>query len=190
MKHSESTAATKGAMVDALKKELNTKPFDKISVSTIINDCHINRKTFYYHFNDIYDLLCWMLERDALDVIRQYDYTTDIRGAIEFVLDYIDDNAVILNNAIKSVGRDELKRFFGDDFFAIAEKYFCEMEKKYGVTLNPEYKYFLIHFYIEAIVGLITERLEMHNQKNREAIIDYIITTIDKSIIGIMSDYR
>lgn len=34
-------------------KLLNTKPYNKISVKDIVEDCGINRNSFYYHFADI-----------------------------------------------------------------------------------------------------------------------------------------
>lgn len=47
------TRAIMDALVDLLKK----KPFSKITVKDIVTECGINRNTFYYHFEDIYDLL-------------------------------------------------------------------------------------------------------------------------------------
>lgn len=51
---------TKKALVDAFKQIMQEKPFDKISVSDITNACHLNRQTFYYHFEDKYDLMNWL----------------------------------------------------------------------------------------------------------------------------------
>ncbi|WP_295208123.1 TetR family transcriptional regulator [Ruminococcus sp.] len=39
------------------------KPLSKITVSEIVADCNINRKTFYYHFEDVQSLLKWTLEQ-------------------------------------------------------------------------------------------------------------------------------
>ena len=51
---------TKKAMASSLKKLLETKTLSKITVSDITDDCEINRHTFYYHFQDIYDLVEWI----------------------------------------------------------------------------------------------------------------------------------
>ena len=53
--------ATKQAFADALRKLLEQKPFAKISVSHICEECGMNRKSFYYHFKDKYDLVNWIL---------------------------------------------------------------------------------------------------------------------------------
>ena len=51
---------TKNALATSLKKLMREKPFEKISVSDICDDCGMNRKSFYYHFKDKYDLVNWI----------------------------------------------------------------------------------------------------------------------------------
>lgn len=56
---------TKRAIEASLKNLLLKKPFDKITINDIAEDCGISRMTFYYHFKDIYDLVEWACEEDA-----------------------------------------------------------------------------------------------------------------------------
>ena len=51
---------TKNALAASMKKMMRRRPFEKISVSDICMDCGINRKSFYYHFRDKYDLVNWI----------------------------------------------------------------------------------------------------------------------------------
>ncbi len=62
MKHEITALNTKKALAASLKRCMEKKPLSKITVSELIADCGVNRKTFYYHFEDIYGLLKWMLE--------------------------------------------------------------------------------------------------------------------------------
>jgi AcrR family transcriptional regulator len=50
---------TKRAMSASLKKLLLQKPLKDITVGDITDDCGVNRQTFYYHFQDIADLIEW-----------------------------------------------------------------------------------------------------------------------------------
>ncbi len=50
---------TKLALEASLKKLLRQKPFDKITIADLTEDCGISRMAFYYHFKDIYDLVEW-----------------------------------------------------------------------------------------------------------------------------------
>lgn len=51
---------TKQAIIYSFKQLMKEKKFDKISVSDITNVCHLNRQTFYYHFQDKYELMNWI----------------------------------------------------------------------------------------------------------------------------------
>ncbi len=46
-----------------LRKLLEKKTLDKITVKDITDDCGVNRQTFYYHFHDVYDLVEWILQK-------------------------------------------------------------------------------------------------------------------------------
>ena len=56
---------TKQAIAESLKHHLLRKPITKITINDITEDCGISRMTFYYHFNDIYDLVEWVCTEEA-----------------------------------------------------------------------------------------------------------------------------
>ena len=51
------SSITKQALEHALKSLLLKKPFHKITINDITEECGVSRMTFYYHFKDIYDLV-------------------------------------------------------------------------------------------------------------------------------------
>lgn len=55
---------TKYALSMALKELMADTAFNKISVADICSKCSINRKSFYYHFRDKYDLANQTLNMD------------------------------------------------------------------------------------------------------------------------------
>ena len=121
MKYEITSLNTKKLFAEALKKIILQKSFSKVTVSELIRECGVNRKTFYYHFSDVYDLLKWTLEQEAIDVVKNFDLIVDYEEAILFVIEYIKVNNKFLNNIYDSLGRDELKRFFYTDFVGIVE---------------------------------------------------------------------
>lgn len=44
---------TQKAIIDAFWQLLEEKPYNKITVQSIVERCQVNRNTFYYHFRDI-----------------------------------------------------------------------------------------------------------------------------------------
>ena len=51
---------TKKAIAQCLKNLAAEKSFLKISIGDITAACGLNRQTFYYHFQDKYELLDWI----------------------------------------------------------------------------------------------------------------------------------
>ena len=155
MKHEVTSLNTKKLLAASLRKQMEKKPFSKITVSEIVKDCGVNRKTFYYHFEDIYALLKWMLEQDAVQVLHGFSLLQDYRDAILFVLDYVEKNQTIINCIYNSVGLDDLRRFFYDDFFDVMDKLIREVEQDAGLTLPKDFRKFLCQFYTSSLAGLL-----------------------------------
>lgn len=168
MTNEEISLKTKRMMANSLKKMLIKKPFSKITVSEIIRDCEVNRKTFYYHFADIYALLQWMFEEEAFYVVKNFDLPIDYHKAVDFVMDYVDENTAIINSVYNSVGCDVLKRFFYNDFNGIVISAFDRLEKQSGKMLEPDYKVFLGHFTTEAVVGVFMQYVQNPDERDRK----------------------
>ena len=67
---------TKRALEASLKNLLLKKPLNKITINDITEDCGMNRMTFYYHFQDIYDLVEWACMEDAKRALENKKRTT------------------------------------------------------------------------------------------------------------------
>ena len=64
------TNTTKFALEASLKKLLQHKKLDKITINDLVSDCGISRMSFYYHFKDIYDLVEWICVEDGKRVLQ------------------------------------------------------------------------------------------------------------------------
>ena len=53
MKYEITSLNTKKLFAEALKKIILQKSFSKVTVSELIRECGVNRKTFYYHFSAV-----------------------------------------------------------------------------------------------------------------------------------------
>lgn len=190
MKHEEISQNTKKALAKALKESMKNKPFNKITVSELIKSCDMNRKTFYYHFEDIYALLKWMFEQEAVEVVKHFDLLVDYEEAICFIMDYVEGNEHIVNCAYDSLGQDGLKRFFYADFSEMIVSLIDHGEKITGKSLSPDYKEFLSNFYMEAMAGMLIDWIKNRKERNRSIIIKYITNTIQESLLGIFDAYR
>ncbi|MDP4157639.1 MAG: TetR family transcriptional regulator, partial [Bacillota bacterium] len=60
---------TKAVFASSLKKMLEKKTLDHITVKDIVQDCGVSRQAFYYHFNDIYQLVEWIFKEETLEAL-------------------------------------------------------------------------------------------------------------------------
>ena len=57
---------TKRALAAALRELMEEMPFDRIQIAQICERCDMNRKSFYYHFKDKYDLVNWIFDTEFI----------------------------------------------------------------------------------------------------------------------------
>ena len=186
MTHEETSMQTKTMFCTSLKKLLKTKPFSKITVSELIKDCNVNRKTFYYHFEDIYALLTWMLEQEAIEIVKQADLLVDFRDTFYFVVDYVEQNSFILNCIYDSVGRDVLKKFFYQDCIGIVDKLVRDTEEQLNVTIEDDFRCFLSNLYCEGIAGMLINLFQHPEQYDKDKLYEYFTIIIHTSLPAVL----
>ncbi len=62
---------TQRAIMSSFMRIVSAKSLDKITVKDIVEDCQITRNTFYYHFQDIYDLAAQVFSTEFEAIIRR-----------------------------------------------------------------------------------------------------------------------
>ena len=55
----------KKTIAEAASNLLFEKKVKKLTVKDIVEECHITRQAFYYHFEDIPDLIHWVLYQET-----------------------------------------------------------------------------------------------------------------------------
>ena len=146
---------TKKAIEASLKNLLLKKPFDKITINDIAEDCGISRMTFYYHFKDIYDLVEWACEEDAKKILEgKDDYKTWTQGFLNLFEEVLKNKPFILN-VYRSVGREQVENYLYKIVYDLLLN--VVEEKAQGMTVRDEDKEFIADFYKYAFVGLMLD---------------------------------
>ena len=182
MKYEAVSLNTKKMLSAALKDAMKRKALSKITVSEIVRVCGVNRKTFYYHFQDIYDLLKWTLEQEAVEVVKKFDLLVNADDAISFVIDYVEENRHILSCAYDSMGRDELRRFFYADFIEITLSLVEQAEARTGHRADAKFKRFLAEFYTEALAGMLINLFKTDFGYDREELRENLLLLMKTTI--------
>ena len=140
--------STKLSLANSLRKLLQKKFLDDITVKEIVEDCEVNRQTFYYHFQDIYDLLHWFLEHETAQAL---DACPTWQDALTAAFQYIQDNHVIIYHIYRSSGREHLDCQFFTLSHALTVKLLGNASQ--GLTLSRQDQEFLTDFYMYALAG-------------------------------------
>ncbi len=163
---------TKKLLAKTLVLLLKEKDFSKITITDITRRAKVNRKTFYYHFKSTEQLLEWMIERDALDIIKNYNLNTEFDNAIDFVMNYLEENQVLLRSLNHAVGRGAVHKFlFRNLYPAILASI---IDHKVIADQNTDYQSFLAEFYTEAVTGVLQNWLEKPILRNRDEVAEYL----------------
>ena len=113
---------TKHALASALKEAMTQKPLDKITIRELTERCSMRRQNFYYHFEDVYDLLQWLLRQEAIELLRRHEGALLWQEGLLQLFEYLEENRAFCLCTLRSVGRDFLVRFFYADIYEIIHR--------------------------------------------------------------------
>ena len=188
LKYQAASLKTKRALAESLKKLMRAKPFSKITVTEIVNDCGVNRKTFYYHFEDIYALLRWIFEEEAVNIIKKFYLLNDYDEAMEFIYEYISENKDLLRNAYDAFGSVELSSFFHMSFVGLNESLIESVEQKMHKRLPERTREYLCEFLTEASAGLLLNIISGNMHFDRAKDMMPVSSIIRASIVGVLTE--
>ncbi len=188
MRYEAASMRTRRALAESLKKLMRQKPFSKITVTEIVADCGVNRKTFYYHFEDIYALLRWIFEEEADKIMHEFDLLEQPEEAMGYVLDYVSENREMLSSACAAFGSVEIENFFLAGFTGMTNTVVLQSEEKMGRVLPDRLRDYLCKFLAEAVCGMLMSLINGMEPLERQRMIDYSTLIIRTAIRGLISD--
>lgn len=186
MKHEISTYRTKQSLAASLHCLLEQKPLSKITVSEIVTGCNVNRKTFYYHFQDIYALLHWMLEQETMEVIRGYQKQDNYREILLFTIHYLEGNASLLNCICDLAGYQEVRQFLSQSVTELIYPLVLRIEAQEQVPLTEDFRRRICRFYASALSGILLDIVQGFGIPDEETLIQDLHLIFHDSIPGII----
>ena len=178
---------TQKAIIDSFMELLQKKSLDKITVKDIIEETEVNRNTFYYHFQDIYDLLESAFEEEAVKFRSEADpknnfYEEYIR-TVNFLLDHSDAIIHIYN----SKSRDVIKTYLESAASFFIGRFVEEAAE--GSKLSENGKNYIIYFYIDAIIGITLRWIEGSMMDSKEVLIKTVSDSFNATVKQMVTSY-
>lgn len=97
---------TEQAIKQAFIKLLEKQPLTKISVKNIVEECGINRNSFYYHFQDIPQLVESIVTEQANKLISAYPSFNSLEECFRVAFHFGLKNKKAIMNIYNSVNKD------------------------------------------------------------------------------------
>lgn len=171
---------TKRALVASLKKLLLQKPLNKITIADITEDCGVNRMTFYYHFQDIYDLVEWACVEDAARALAgKKTYDTWQEGFLN-IFHAVQENKPFIMNVYHSVSREQVELYLYKLTYDLLIGVVKEQAE--GLPVRQEDQRFIADFYKYAFVGIMLNWIKDDMREPPEQIVARISVLIQGDI--------
>ena len=144
---------TKKALLLSFGELLENKPFNKITITDITSKCGLNRMTFYYHFENIYELMIWGLELQMREASKDYinyeNWKTGYLRVFYFALDRKNN----IKKIFQTIEQEHLEHYLNK----IAERMALSVieERIHDRDLNEDDKLFTAQICAYVLVGIL-----------------------------------
>lgn len=146
---------TKKLIFDTFITLLEKKPFDKITVKDIVEECDINRNTFYYYYSDIYDLLEEVFMKELNELVEAHKEGKSWAASFIKIAYVAYDHKKLINNICASRSYE----YFENYMYKVCNNIMVDLVQfmAQGMDVPEEDIEFIASFYEYAFVGIISE---------------------------------
>lgn len=163
--------ATKHDILNSFMELVEKEDFDKITVTSVVEECNISRQTFYYHFKDVKALLKWSVDFYSSEIVKKIP-VTGTRKTVHAIFELPEKYMRFLRKILASSYRE----FIEDSIISGVERILSECARICGGLISSDE--FLIKYNTYAIFGILTAVAEGKLAKGElpEKIASHIIT--------------
>lgn len=178
------TCFTKKEIIAAFFRLLEQKPLSKITVKSIVEECGINRNTFYYHYKDIYDLIDDIFNTETSKVISQNPVHGHWQEGCLQSMHYLQEHSMIIQNVFNSIKLETIKAYL----FRVAHALLITFAQRVadGRPANKEEICFVADFYSHAFVGIFLDWIRGGMQQKPEDFIELMGRMLNGSIYDVL----
>ena len=170
---------TERIILDTFEEMLEDMPFYKITVSALVKRCHISPNTFYYHYEDIFDLL----ENWVGNWLAQLPSTDDWLVNAKALLRKCQEKEKIVGNVLNYLSKDQIEQtiFSTDD----NDLFLSFVDSTPGSEFLPELKRRNIaDFCRYAVIGFFLRFVWNHSDDDIDTVVNDLNRYIRSFIIA------
>ena len=180
--------STKEAIAAELKQMMNVQPIGRITVKDLVEICGVNRQTFYYHFDDVFDLLEWVFEEDANRVLPHKVVYEHWREDVFVFMEYLQENSSFTLNVYNSDSRRYMLRYLKSKMEACIRSFAIIVSE--GRNIDRQDFEFVVQFYANCAIGFISQWLDWGMQLPPEVTTERILQVMDNSVENMLARFQ
>ena len=167
----------KETIARAVKVLVVDKKVKKLTVKDIVEECNITRQTFYYHFEDIPDLLRWSLNKKSEEIFQEYFEDGSQENALRYFILVALNMKTYIQKGMSTNYKDEIDRILIEHFYKLSDRIVIakSLYKECNIVELSLVKKYQCHGFI----GMISQWSD-EDTKN----MDQIINAMYKIMIG------
>lgn len=145
----------KSMIVDAFMTLSKAKDVDKITVTDLVKACHISRQTFYYHFQDILEVLEWSVQQAFQEILA---HSMDTEGPEDTLRSFIESSSkadALLKKLLHSQRREQIETILVNAVRSYLQEVLNHQDSKPDLPLADAKV--MLDFCTYGIVGLLLE---------------------------------
>ena len=179
---------TKKALAQTMKELMAKHPFSKISVGDICDACGMSRKSFYYHFKDIYDLVEWSCLEDAKKALNEKKtYETWQQGFLQ-IFEAVQDNKPFILNVYRCVHGEQVEKYLQP----LVDQLLLDVinEEVGEMKVRDEDKQFIAQSYSYIFIGLMLDWIKNDMKGEPEVIVDRLAQVMHGNVTAALERLR
>ena len=157
---------------DTFSELVKTQDVDKFTVTMLIGECHISRQTFYYHFQDMDEVLEWTILEKSKQMLEQSIQAEEPEKALRVFVSFFKRNAVQMKKFMESRKRDRAVRILIDALIqylrGVIERY-----KSPEIKIDYDDMEVMLRFFACGMMGILIHYAD-NPQLSEEKLIEQI----------------
>lgn len=146
-------ADRKEMIAQAAKRLLIQGHGKRLTVKDIVEECHITRQAFYYHFEDVPALLRWMVQQDTQRNLEQAQTLENGEERLRYLFLVAINALPYVKKGMAGGYREEMERFLDQYVQRLLERA-CDEQGLYQDCTRFETG-LILRYHSQAILGLL-----------------------------------
>ena len=179
---------TKELLTDTFWELLEEKAYSKITVNDIVSRCDVNRNTFYYHFQDIYELAEWVCIEDGKQALKDKKTYDTWQEGMSQVFEAVIENKPFIMNIYHSVSKEKIENYL----YKLSYQLIADVveEKCVGDNIPEEGKQFIADFYKYGFVGIMLNWIDRGMKEDYQRIVEQLSKTLRGNIANSIRNFE